>query len=187
MQLETVTAYCDWLNGKDGAGDPTGLGVNDILATFDATVLNPLDTSAPTPVDSIVDPYRDDNCAAFNTPNVMRALYVMPDGPVVAEGSAGQTNRKAASLAMTVRVIVRSARTAATWRWLEYVIRAIGMSTAAFNDDTTTAKAARTRAHITVVAANKVTYGTWNEAVGDATAIGIFALDFEVRDTRPRR
>lgn len=183
MQLETVTGYADWLNGLDAVGAANNAGVNHFLALVPRDAL---DTSAPIAVDAIVDPYRDDRCAAFDTPNVQRALYVMPDGPVVAEGTAGPVSRKSNSLAVVVRVIVKDSKKAATWRWLEYVIRAVGMSTAAFNDDTTTAKAARLRGAIEIVAANKVTYGTWNEGVGDATAIGVFALDFEIRDRRPR-
>jgi hypothetical protein len=175
MQLSIVTEWNDWLAGVT----QPGAGVNDYLGDVPR---DPLDAALPAQIGEIVDPYRSDRCAAFDTPATARAIYVLPDGPVVADGTAGPTTRKAKSVAVVARVIVQNSKLAANRRWVDYVLRAIGLSTAAFLDETTAGDNARLRNGIKIVAANRYTYGAWNESVGESTAIAIFGLDFEVRD-----
>lgn len=179
MHLEVVTSVVDWLAGE---GPAAGKGVNDFLEGIPRLGGH----EAPPPVEYFADPFRDDRAASFGAPPRFPALYVLPDGPVVAEGELGPMVRKSDSVGVAIRYIVRDAKKARAAVDAAYTLRAIGRSLAYYLDDDEAGRAGRSRSGILVVTCNTYTYGSWREAVGEAQAIAVFGLDLAVRDTAPR-
>lgn len=179
MHLEVVTSVADWLAG---IGPAVGKGVNDFLEGVPRLEGH----EAPPEIAVVADPFRDDRAASFEAPPRFPALYVLPDGPVVAEGELGPMVRTADSVGVAIRYIVRKSSNSRSAIDAAYTLRAIGRSLVAYLDDDEAGRAGRSRNGIMVVTCNTYTYGSWREAVGEAQAIAVFGLDLAVRDTAPR-
>lgn len=181
MRLPVITAYADWLAGVDLAA---GKGVNDFL---ELVPRHDLDPEPPRPIALFADPFRNEKALAFDTPSAHPALYVLPDGPVTAEGEARNTDRRSQSVGVAARLIIGGdTSTVKQARYAEYVLRAMAMSTALFLADDEPGRLSRTKMNTVIVSANRIAFGPWKEAVGESQAIAVFAVDFEVRDQKPR-
>jgi hypothetical protein len=184
MQRQTVCALTDWLNGVTSK---LGFSVNELLLAAPASSRDPLDAAVPKAVALIADPYRTDKVRDFTVqPSKLPAIYVVPDGPVTMDGVAGPVDRKARAVAVACRVIVQNPDAAASQRYADYVQRAIEQSLDAFLEDSDEGHAARSREGMLICEANAIVAGPWQEAVGDATAVAVTAVDFQCREQRPR-
>jgi hypothetical protein len=178
MHRVVCAALTDWLAGKTAPDK----GVNALLP---GVPRDPMDAAA-LPVEHFGDPFRDEHAARYDGAPKPRTIYVHPDGPITLEGEVGATDRKAHSVAVAVRVVVKSAELTASARWASYVERAIAKSLAAFLAEDPDGTAARSRDGYRIVTANALRAGPWKESVGEAEAIAVVAADFQVRDQAPR-
>lgn len=184
MQLETTVMLCDWLAGTPAVGK----GVNDFLATVPRL---PGDAVPPALV-TVADCYRDEKCSAWfigtdnPAPPRLNALYVTPEGPIDAEGEVGPVFRTCRSVSVVVRVIVGGSNRTLNARLAEYYREAIGLSVDAWLADDEDGRSGRRLGPVYVVAANRRLTGPWGEDVGaGAMALGVVALDLEVRRHNP--
>lgn len=185
MQMETTVMLTDWLAGTAAPGQ----GMNDYLPAVPRLAI---DAAPPPAILTFADPFRDKKCATWfaaagdGTPSKLNAVYVTPDGPAPDEGMPGVTFISYPSVAFVVRIILRKSTLEEAARFAEYYRRAARMSIAAWLNDTAQGRTGRTLGDIYVVHANRKLDGPWAEDVGEAIALGVVALDLEVRDTKPR-
>lgn len=176
IQRAVVEAVVDWFLGPEG-----------VNAQLHALPLAPGDAGLPPDIDAVLDPFRDAHAARFDTPPKARTIYVLPDGPVPMAGEVATQVRAAQSVAVAARYIVKlAADPAGSRREASYYQRAMEKALAAFLADTPTGDAARTRGDYRIVSANAILAGPWSEGVGEATAILVVGVDFEVHDRNAR-
>lgn len=173
IQLAVCTAVRQFLAGAQG--------VNAQLAALPRL---PGHEAAPR-VEHIADPFSDKACAQWKEPARYPALYVMPDGPVDAEGEVATRYREIASCAVGVRYLVREGDEDRSARHAAYTLEAIARSLRLLMADDETGRAARTVGQFYIKQANAMTYGPWREAVGASVAVAVFAVDFAVRNNQP--
>lgn len=186
MQMQTAVMWTDWVAGVPDVGK----GINDFLAVVPRLAM---DAEAPPAIRTFADPFRDRACARWyigtgdiQAPSKKPAIYFTPDGPAPAQGEALATFREWASARFAARIILEGSNVEQNARYAEYYLRALAMSTEAWLADDAAARAGRQLGQIMVTGSNTQFFGPWAEEVGDALALGVFALDLSVRDYSPR-
>jgi hypothetical protein len=180
VHLEVVRALTAWLR------DPV-TGANAQLGAIPRDADHAAG-SVPAAVATVTCPYEPDAdgdaCAKWLAPSQLPALYVTPDGPVVAEGEVATVNRQSEDVAVVVRFLAPG-DDAASRAASAYALRAVIRSLRGFNADTAAGRAARSRNGIQILTCSRITFGPWNETVGQSRAVAIVGAEFVVRDVLP--
>ena len=163
-------------------------GVNAMLATVPRWSGH----QAPPALEIITSPFDEDpdghadRCARTEAPSRFPALYVVPDGPFEAQGEVSVRTRKAFDVALAIRYLVSDANQArVSARNAAYTMEALSKSMKLLLADDNYGRDARTQRDQHIQMCNRMTYGPWNESVGAARAIAIFALSYEIVNEQP--
>lgn len=172
MELETVRMVTDHLKDPDE-------GVDACLALIEKD--DPKDAK-PEKVGFIGDETRDEVVAGWLAPPRLPALYVSIDGPMAVQGETPTFDYRDTMDGSGVAVAVRFLQKEPTKRKAVqercYVIRAVVMSlTRLLNKGTS-----NIRNGIEMIAAERIDYGRWREAVGDCEVTAAVVVMFKTRD-----